>query len=139
MQDPHWSYTVLTTSLLLADLFIRIGLSLRVIMHKRPYGVSLAWLVVVLLIPFLGGFFYLILGENRIPEKRTERARVSYNHYQHWLKTLRQRAPVSWQGLNPECAPLHRQAVTLVGLHFQLLEDNDFQPVQTFCFLYFEN
>ncbi|EKD40093.1 MAG: hypothetical protein ACD_75C00180G0002, partial [uncultured bacterium] len=59
MQDPHWSYTVLTTSLLLADLFIRIGLSLRVIMHKRPYGVSLAWLVVVLLIPFLGGFFYL--------------------------------------------------------------------------------
>ena len=116
MQDPHWSYTVLTTSLLLADLFIRIGLSLRVIMHKRPYGVSLAWLVVVLLIPFLGGFFYLILGENRIPEKRTERARVSYNHYQHWLKTLRQRAPVSWQGLNPECAPLHRQAVTLVGL-----------------------
>ena len=116
IQDPHWSYTVLTTSLLLADLFIRIGLSLRVIMHKRPYGVSLAWLVVVLLVPFLGGFFYLILGENRIPEKREERARVSYNHYQHWLKTLRQRAPVSWQNINPECEPLHRQAVALVGL-----------------------
>lgn len=116
MPEPHWSYTVLTTCLLLADLFIRIGLSLRVIMHKRPYGVSLAWLVVVLLVPFLGGFFYLILGENRIPERRTERAKVSYNHYQHWLKSLRQRAPVSWQGLNPECAPLHRQAVALVGL-----------------------
>ncbi|EKD35417.1 MAG: hypothetical protein ACD_75C01918G0003, partial [uncultured bacterium] len=45
MQDPHWNYTFLSTTLLLADLVIRIGLSLRVIMHKRPYGVSLAWLV----------------------------------------------------------------------------------------------
>ncbi len=110
------NYTLVSTLLLLADLFIRIGLSLRVIMRKRPYGVSLAWLVVILLVPFLGGFFYLLFGENRIPEKRTERARVSYKYYQHWLKTLRQRAPVSWQNLNPECAPLHRQAETLVGL-----------------------
>ncbi len=85
-------------------------------MRKRPYGVSLAWLVVILLVPFLGGFFYLLFGENRIPERRTERARVSYKYYQHWLKTLRQRAPVSWQGLNPECAPLHHQAENLVGI-----------------------
>lgn len=116
MQDLHWSYTFFSSTLLLADLVIRIGLSLRVIMRKRPYGVSLAWLVVVLMVPFLGGFFYILFGENRIPEKRTERARVSYNHYQHWLTTLRQRAPVAWHDLNPECAPLHRQAVTLVGL-----------------------
>jgi cardiolipin synthase A/B len=114
--DPQSSYTLLSTILLLADLVIRIGLSFRVIMRKRPYGVSLAWLVVILLIPFLGGFFYLLFGENRIPERRIERARASYRHYQHWLKTLRQRAPVSWQRLNPECAPLHRQAETLVGL-----------------------
>jgi cardiolipin synthase len=116
MQDLHWSYTFLSSTLLLTDLVIRIGLSLRVIMRKRPYGVSLAWLVVVLMVPFLGGFFYLLFGENRIPEKRAERARVSYHHYQHWLTTLRQRAPVAWHELNPECAPLHRQAVTLVGL-----------------------
>lgn len=114
--DPQSSYTLFSTILLLADLVFRIGLSFRVIMRKRPYGVSLAWLVVILLIPFLGGFCYLLFGENRIPERRIERARVSSRHYQHWLKTLRQRAPVSWQRLNPECAPLHRQAVTLVGL-----------------------
>lgn len=110
------NYSLFSTVLLLADLIIRIGLSIRVIMRKRPYGVSLAWLVVILLVPFLGGFFYLLFGENRIPERRIERARVSYKYYQHWLKTLRQRAPVSWHELNPECAPLHRQAETLVGL-----------------------
>lgn len=105
-----------STLVLLADLIIRIGLSLRVIMRKRPYGVSLAWLVVILLVPFLGGFCYLLFGENRIPERRIERARTSYKYYQHWLTTLRQRAPVVWDNLNPECAPLHRQAETLVGL-----------------------
>ena len=105
-----------STVILLADLIIRIGLSLRVIMRKRPYGVSLAWLVVILLVPFLGGFCYLLFGENRIPERRIERARTSYRYYQHWLSTLHQRAPVVWSRLNPECAPLHRQAETLVGL-----------------------
>lgn len=105
-----------STLLLLADLVIRIGLSLRVIMRKRPYGVSLAWLVVILLVPFLGGFCYLLLGENRIPERRIERARTSYRYYQHWLSTLRQRAPVLLRNLTPDSTPLHRQAETLVGL-----------------------
>ena len=114
--DLHWSYTLFSTLLLLADFFIRIGLSIRVIMRKRPYGVSLAWLVVVLVIPFLGGFFYLLFGENRLPEKRKERSKVAYNTYLSWLKTLRERAPVTWDELNPECFPLHRQAETLVGI-----------------------
>lgn len=114
--EPHWSYSIYSTTLLLADFFIRITLSLRVIMRKRPYGVSLAWLIVILLIPFIGGIFYLLFGENRIPERRSERAKVSYNQYQHWLKSLRTRAPVSWEHLNPECEPLHRQAETLIGI-----------------------
>jgi cardiolipin synthase len=116
IEELHWSYTLFSTTLFLADFFIRIGLSVRVIMRKRPYGVSLAWLVVVLVIPFLGGFFYLLFGENRLPEKRMKRSKVSYNTYLEWLKGLGTRAPVSWEGLNPECGPLHRQAKTLVGL-----------------------
>ncbi len=85
-------------------------------MRKRPYGVSLAWLVVILVIPFLGGLFYLLFGENRLPERRRERAKVSYGTYLRWLKTLKDRAPVPWNDLNPECFPLHLQAETLVGI-----------------------
>jgi len=114
--DPHWSYSFFSAVILLADFFIRICLSLRVVMRKRPYGVSLAWLIVILLIPFVGGFLYLLFGENRISERRIERARISSKHYQHWLKTLRDRAPISWEKFNPECEPLHRQAETLVGI-----------------------
>lgn len=114
--DPHWSYSLTSSLVLLGDLLIRITLSIRVIMRKRPYGVSLAWLIVILLVPFIGGFFYLLFGENRLPERRAERARIANNHYQHWLKTLKARAPVNWDKRNPECLPIHRQAEVLVSL-----------------------
>lgn len=116
IQDIHWSYTFFSTVVLLADLIIRIGLSIRVIMRKRPYGVSLAWLIVILLVPFLGGFFYLLLGENRLPEKRMARTKASYNMYLSWLQGLGSRPPLSWEEDNPAYGSLHRQAIKLVGL-----------------------
>lgn len=85
-------------------------------MRKRPYGVSFAWLIVILLVPFLGGFFYLLFGENRLPERRIARSKVSYDTYMAWLQSLKSRAPVDWQRLNPEIAPIERQAQTLVGI-----------------------
>ncbi len=115
-QGVQGSYTLFSTIVLLADFFIRIGLSVRVIMRKRPYGVSVAWLVVVLVIPFLGGCCYLLFGENRISERRKGRAKVAYNTYLCWLDTLKNKAPVAWADLNLECFPLHRQAETLVGI-----------------------
>ena len=42
--------TVMPTLILLADLTIRIGLSFRVIMRKRPHGITFAWLIIILLI-----------------------------------------------------------------------------------------
>lgn len=116
IQDIHWSYTFFSTVVLLADFLIRIGLSLRVIMRKRPYGVSLAWLIVVLLVPFLGGFFYILFGENRLPEKRLARTRASFSMYLAWLQGLGSGPPLTWENDNPAYASLHRQAKTLVGL-----------------------
>lgn len=110
------NYSLFSNLLLLADLFIRIGLSFRVIMRKRPYGMTLAWLIVILLIPFFGACTYLLFGENRLPERRTERAKVSYRFYQQWLKALHRRAPVYWSNPEAQFIPLHRQAETLSGL-----------------------
>lgn len=114
--ETHWSYHLISTIFIVADLTIRIGLSIRIIMRKRPYGVSLAWLVIILLVPLFGGFFYLLFGENRLSEKRTERIKSSSQHYQHWLQTLCDRAPVDWKKLNPECLPLHHLAQRHTGL-----------------------
>jgi cardiolipin synthase A/B len=116
MEESIRTYSIFSSLLLFADLFIRITLSIRVIMRRRPYGVNLAWLVVVLVVPFLGGFFYLLFGENRISERRTERAKLSHDLYLQWLISLRKRAPVSWGAPLPECSSLHRQAESLAGL-----------------------
>ena len=125
----HWSSTILPTLLLLTDLAIRLGLSIRIIMRQRQYGVTLAWLIVILLFPFFGALIYLFLGENRIGESRASRARSSLEHYHNWLATLRNTAQVKWSRLNPALKPIHRQADSLIGIptldgnHLELIEE----------------
>ena len=60
-----------------ADLLLRLGLSVRVIMRLRQYGVTLAWLVVILILPFLGAVIYLFFGGNRIGDTRAKHAQDS--------------------------------------------------------------
>ena len=58
--------TLITTLAFVLDLVIRIGLSIRVIMRRRPVGVSLAWLSIILIFPFGGALIYLAIGETRL-------------------------------------------------------------------------
>lgn len=129
IESFHWSYHLFSTIFLIADFLIRIGLSTRVIMRKRSYGVSLAWLVVILLLPFAGGLLYLFFGENRLSDRRVKFISASQNHYQNWLKTLRERAPVCWTNTNPEREPIHRQADKLVGI--PALDGNSLELIET--------
>ncbi|MBE0583098.1 MAG: cardiolipin synthase [Desulfofustis sp.] len=115
-QEYHELSSIIPTLILLADLTIRIGLSFRVIMRKRPHGITFAWLIIILLIPLIGALLYLLVGENRISDKRIARTRANQDHYQHWLNSLRERAPINWQEMAETCLPLHRQAETLIGI-----------------------
>jgi len=118
MDAEPLSLSVHITTILIpvADLLLRLGLSIRVIMRQRQYGVTLAWLVVILLLPFLGALIYLFFGENRIGETRAKRAQESLGHYQKWLASLRSLAPVNWDALHPQLRPIHIQADTLIGI-----------------------
>ena len=130
-EEVHWFFNIYPTIVLLADLTIRIGLSFRVIMRKRPHGITFAWLIVILLIPFLGAIIYLFVGENRISDKRTARARQSQDIYRYWLNSLRNRSPVIWDEMADSCLPLHNQAEELIGIpalagnHLELIETPD--------------
>jgi cardiolipin synthase len=106
----------LTTSLFLADLAIRIGFSLRVIMRKRAPSVSFAWLVVILLLPFVGAVTYLLFGENRLGERRANRLIQDRSVIQEWTDALQSNPDINWQPVNPECIPLHRQIIATVGI-----------------------
>jgi cardiolipin synthase len=70
MDHIHW----IAHAVFLADWIIRIGLSVRVILRRLPVGVSLAWLMVILILPFVGAVLYLTLGEYRLGRRRARRA-----------------------------------------------------------------
>jgi cardiolipin synthase len=70
MDHIHW----IAHAVFLADWIIRIGLSVRVILRRLPVGVSLAWLMVILMLPFVGAVLYLALGEHRLGRSRARRA-----------------------------------------------------------------
>ncbi len=89
MDDLHWTIAL---ALLAADLVLRIGFSVRVVMRRRPTGNSLAWLTVILLLPFLGIVLYLMIGENRLGEKRTQRAEAVRGRYTDWQDELKKQA-----------------------------------------------
>jgi cardiolipin synthase len=67
-------FHVTATAVLLVDLGIRIGLSVRVIKRRLPVGVALAWLFVILILPLGGALLYLLFGEYRLGRGRTRRA-----------------------------------------------------------------
>ena len=72
IEYPHW----IAHAVFLADIAIRLGLSLRVIHRRLPVGVSLAWLAVILIFPFAGAGLYLLLGEYRLGRRRVRGRRV---------------------------------------------------------------
>lgn len=116
MEFININSTLYSLFILAADLLIRIGISLKVIMRKRAYSVTLAWLLVVLFVPFAGGICYFLFGENRLPGKRVARAKLSYNTYMAWLQGLKNRIPVENSALTSGFLPIQQQAETLVGI-----------------------
>lgn len=148
----HWSVHILTIIIPAADLLLRLGLSIRIIMRKRQYGVTLAWLVVILLLPFFGAITYLLFGENRIGETRAKRAQDSLDHYRKWLEALPALAPVNWSKLHSGLKAIHHQANSLIGIpamdgnHLELIEEpelimraiiKDIDAAQSTCHLQF--
>ncbi|MBN1852293.1 MAG: cardiolipin synthase [Pirellulales bacterium] len=106
----------ITAAVFTADLMIRVGLSVRVIMRRLPVGATMAWLVIVLLFPFGGAIIYLLIGELRLGNRRAERAARLHGPYQAWLNDLRQRALIDWETLSPDCRSLAHLTEAAVGI-----------------------
>jgi len=102
-----------------------IGLSVRVIMRRRPVGILLAWLAIILSVPLLGILFYLFVGENRVSKRYLSRAKAIQPLYEQWKQALRQRSAVDWSRQNPAAFLLHRQAEAVFG--FPALQGNRMQ------------
>jgi cardiolipin synthase A/B len=104
------------------------GLSVRVIMRRRPVGVLLAWMAIILSVPVLGGLIYLVLGESRISGKYLKRGLSIHRRYANWKQALCARATVDWTGISPQAVALQNQARTVTG--FPALQGNRLELLQ---------
>jgi cardiolipin synthase len=124
---PHW----LTHTAFIADLLIRIGFSIHVIGRRLPVGVSLAWLVVILVFPFGGAFLYLYLGLYRLGRRRAWRADAYRKSHASCLEKASAVERADLASLTAENAALGRliekslTAPALSGNRLELLRDAD--------------
>jgi len=77
--------------------------SLRVIIKRKPSGVSLAWLFLIYALPLLGMVSYFIFGELHLGQKRQRRREQMGETFHHWLHTESAQNRQSKEGISP-CA-----------------------------------
>jgi len=104
---PHLFYSL--------DLVIRIGLSLRILSRNMSVGVTFAWMTIVLAVPYLGAFLYLLIGENRLGERRISRARTVIEQSRQWRETICKRAGPVNPAIPLNYATLDLQARKVIG------------------------
>ncbi len=82
--DMAWQestlYVVLSAVLYFSLLLIT---SLRVILKRKPSGISLAWLFLIYAIPLLGMFAYFIFGELNLSKRREKRRLQMVSYSKH--------------------------------------------------------
>ncbi|PKF50838.1 cardiolipin synthase [Enterovibrio nigricans] len=64
------------------------GVTIRVVLKRRALGVSIAWLMIIYIIPIVGVILYLLVGELNLGRKRAERAKAMFTPYGQWMATL---------------------------------------------------
>ena len=92
-----------------------VGFSIRVVMRRRPVGVLLAWMAIILSVPVVGILLYLFIGENRVSGKYLRRSEAIHAQYLQWKQSLSRQTDVDWSRLGPEAILLQRQAQSLFG------------------------
>lgn len=108
---------MISTLILASHWLIIVLLSLRVISRRWPVGVSSAWLVVIISVPFVGAGLYLLFGEKRLGRRRWARMRGIARTFTAWQS--------QWAGASagaaidsgpgPAAAPLADLAGALFG------------------------
>ena len=116
---------------LVLDWALRLTGLVWVISRRREPSVSLAWIAIVLAVPFVGLFAYLLVGEVRLGKSRVERyrnARMLVDEHSGALWTKRN---LDWTDENKRFRPVAKlgagvvEMPALVGNDLELLHDSD--------------
>jgi cardiolipin synthase len=88
----------------------------RVLSDHRPPGVSLAWILLVVLVPFLGAVLYLAFGERRLGRRWVRRSAALQPVFRGWVAALPASSTCDPASLGPGSAEVARLARSATGL-----------------------
>ncbi len=111
-----WLRTSTWSAILFLDFVIKVAIGIRVIMQRRPTGETLAWIMVVFSMPFLGPLLYLMFGELRLGRRRAGRFIELTKPLKSWLHDIRERSLVDWNSLEADYKPLAELCERTVGV-----------------------
>ncbi len=103
-------------------------LAVRIVMRRRPVGVTLAWMLLLFALPVAGVVAYLMFGERYLGRLRAERGKQIQHFYQSWLQSR-----FADQDL-PESAPvatLNMHRLVSRTMNFPLTRGNQWQLLST--------
>ena len=109
--DMTWQdstlYVVLSAFIYFSLLFL---ISWRVIIKRKPIGVSLAWLLLINALPLIGMLGYFIFGELHLGQKRQKRRGKIGEQFQDWLRN----EPVENRQVKEDISPSARSMQAFV-------------------------
>ncbi len=100
-------YQAFAFAALLAYWVVVVGVTLRVVFKRRAVGVSLAWLLVIYILPIVGVVFYFLFGELNLGKKRAARAKKMFEPYESWFNRLHDCPAHQPQHISSHLTPIH--------------------------------
>jgi cardiolipin synthase len=123
--DSSWQestiYVALSATLYFTLLLIT---SLRVIIKRKPSGISLAWLFLIYAIPLLGIIGYFIFGELNLGAKRQKRGEEMAEDFKNWLKNEVQENRLPEHLSSPSVLAMQRFVESYTGVPMMLGNDH---------------
>jgi cardiolipin synthase len=111
---PHWQW--LTVAGVLLHIAIQVVIGVRVVMRRRPTGETLAWIMVVITLPFIGFLLYLLVGELRLGRRRERRFIELTQPIKRWLAGIPERSQADWSKLDEQYEQLATLCEQTVGV-----------------------
>lgn len=87
----------------------------RVISRDLPAPTIVAWIAVLVLLPYVGPALYLMFGEYRLGEIRARRTRQLLEPSRAWMQGLASRHPVDWEEKSETAHGLQKLALAVQG------------------------
>ncbi|UJF19928.1 cardiolipin synthase [Vibrio sp. SS-MA-C1-2] len=101
-------YQVLAWIALFAYWLMVASVTLRIVFKRRAIGVSLAWLMIIYILPIVGVICYLLFGELNLGSKRATRSKEMIPPFAEWFKQLNTCAVHKPERMSFHARPIHQ-------------------------------